>query len=315
MTVLRFFPLLGISILLFVLVPSCTPVPDATVEEEEKLPNSWFFMQRAFPHGYIPKDAYQNAWKQAGSFRQATDLQKQAEPWQFAGPVNVGGRITDLEMHPDDLQTIYAGAASGGIFKSTNQGQSWEAIFDDAASLSIGDIAFAPSDRNILYIGTGEANAGGGSLAYDGLGVYKSTNAGLSWDHLGLEEVGSIGRVAIDPQNSDKVFVAAMGDLFGNNPERGLYRTEDGGQSWEQVLFLNDSTGAIDVIVHPQNPEVVYAATWERIRRPHRRSYGGPGSGIFKSIDGGDSWTRIVGNGWPGNEQGRIGLGYFTLTS
>lgn len=308
MTAYRIVPFLALVLFLLQSISSCTEAQEQAIEEEEKLPNSWFFMQRAYPLGFIPKEAYQRAWKQAATFRQSQDFQKQTSPWEFAGPVNVGGRITDLEMPVNDMQTIYAGAASGGIFKSTDQGLSWTPIFDEAASLSIGDMALAPSDPNILYVGTGEANAGGGSLAYDGLGVYKSTDAGQSWQHIGLEAVGSIGRVAVDPQNPDKVFAATMGDLFGNNPERGLYRTEDGGTSWQQVLFLNDSTGAIDVIFHPQNPDVVYAATWERVRRPHRRSYGGPGSGIFKSMDGGDTWTRVRNNGWPNNDLGRIGL-------
>ena len=261
----------AIALLFFSAISCNVQSFESEAEEEDKLPNSWFFMQRAYPMGYIPKDAYQSGLKQVASFKNNAAFAKQDEPWAFAGPVNIGGRITDLEMPEDDLQTIYAGAASGGIFKSTNQGNSWEPIFDEAASLSIGDIALAPSNKNILFVGTGEANAGGGSLAYDGYGVYKSADAGATWEHAGLENVGSIGRVAIDPVNPDKVFVAAMGDLFGNNPERGLYRTTDGGDSWEQVLVVNDSTGAIDVIIHPQDPSIVYAATWERVRRPERR--------------------------------------------
>ncbi|MEZ5059684.1 MAG: T9SS type A sorting domain-containing protein [Saprospiraceae bacterium] len=279
----------------------------AEEEEEERLPNSWFYMQRAFPLGTIPKDAYQAALKQSAAFRQNAAQSKQDEPWEFVGPVNVGGRITDLEMYEDDLMTIYAGTASGGIFKSSDQGVSWVPIFDEAASLSIGDLDLAPTNKNIIYVGTGEANAGGGSLAYDGYGVYKSTDAGLTWQHKGLENVGSIGKVEIDPKNENRVFVAAMGDLFGNNPERGIYRTIDGGDTWEQVLFLNDSVGGIDLVIHPNNPDTIYAATWQRVRRPNRRSYGGPGSGIFRSYDGGDNWERLT-NGLPGNQLGRIGL-------
>ena len=234
---------------------------------------------------------------------------RSSEDWEFAGPTNIGGRISDLEMPADDINTIYAGAASGGIFKSTDQGDSWVPIFEEAASLSIGDIALAPGNNDIIYVGTGESNAGGGSLAYDGFGVYRSDDAGGSWQHVGLEDAGSIGRVVVDPQNEDRVFVAAMGDLFGNDADRGVYRTLDGGTNWEQVLYVSDSTGAIDLVMHPDDPDVLLAGMWERIRRPAYRQYEGLTTGIYKSTDGGDSWTEIT-QGLPGGLIGRIGLAF-----
>ncbi|NQT76690.1 MAG: T9SS type A sorting domain-containing protein [Bacteroidetes bacterium] len=281
---------------------------DITDEEKaEKSTNDWFFKQRAFPHGEINYDAYKVAYKQAHAMEKEDETRKYTANWNFAGPLNLGGRLSAVAMHPTELSTIYVGAASGGIFKSINDGTSWTPIFDEAMSLSIGDIEIAPSNPDVLYVGTGESNAGGGSLAYDGFGVYRSSDGGGSWEHLGLEEIGSVGRVMIHPQDEDVVFVAAMGRLFSNNPDRGIFRTTDGGASWEKVLYISDSTGGIDLVMDPGNPEVLYAAMWERIRKPDRRQYGGPTSGIYKTTDGGDSWTELT-IGLPNTNIGRIGI-------
>ena len=236
-------------------------------------------------------------------------LREQSAAWEFGGPVNLGGRISAVAMHASEAATIYIGAASGGIFKSENSGFSWEPVFDDAMSLSIGDVEIAPSDPDVLYVGTGESNAGGGSLAYDGFGVYRSGDAGSTWDYIGLEESGSIGRVVIHPSDPDIVYVAAMGRLFSNNTERGVFKSTDGGQTWEKVLFKTDSTGAIDLVMHPQDPDILYAALWERVRKPDRRNYGGPSGGIFKTTDGGSTWTELS-NGLPSPSPyvGRIGI-------
>lgn len=285
---------------------------DVTLEPEEieLRPSDYFFMQRAYPHGTINQEAYREAVQYRQSLQGDNSLHtRNDDPWQFNGPTNIGGRITDIEMHASDTLTIYAGAASGGIFRSDDQGVTWEAIFDDQPTLSIGDLAIAPSNKDVIYVGTGESNAGGGSLAYDGLGVFRSINGGQSWAPAGLDHVGSIGRVQVDPGNPNRVFVAAMGHLFGNNPDRGVYRTLDGGQNWEQVLFLSDSTGAVDLVIHPNDPDIIYAAMWERIRRPDRRSYGGATSGIYRSTNGGDTWSELT-SGLPTapSQKGRIGL-------
>jgi len=278
-------------------------------QPQEKKPNEWFFMQRAFPFEQINHDAYLNALKQTSLIRSETKAQRNTGQWEFAGPINTGGRIADVEMHPLDLNTIYLGAASGGVFKSTDQGINWEPIFDEALSLSIGDIAIAPSNSDIIYVGTGEANAGGGSLAYDGVGVYRSEDAGENWEHIGLEESRNIGRMVVDPIDQDVLYVAAMGNLFADSPNRGIYKTTNGGESWEKVLYVSDSTGAIDVVIHPTNPDTLYAAMWERIRRPNRRSYGGASCGIYRSYNGGETWTELT-NGLPvsATEKGRIGI-------
>lgn len=276
-------------------------------EADEAIPSDHGWAQRAFPFQTIPTEAYYAAVARA-SADQAQARGGVSLDWTLAGPTNIGGRITDLAMHATDLQTIYAATASGGVWKSTDAGDHWQPITDALPSLSIGDIALDPSDKNTLYCGTGEPNGGGGSITYDGRGVYKSSDGGATWQSLGLEATGSIGRIEVDPQRPNRVFVAAMGHLFGNNPERGLYRSTDGGQHWEQKLFLNDSVGVIDVAINPEHPDTVYAVTWERIRRPSKRVYGGPGSAIWRSTDGGEQWQKLT-TGLPGGAQtGRIGI-------
>lgn len=279
-------------------------------EIQKEPPSDWFFKQRAYPYKDINTKAYLNSLKQKNeNLLNRTAPAAFDQPWEFVGPTNVGGRITDIEMWPDDMNTILAGSASGGIFKSVDQGISWEPIFDDAASLAIGDIAISPSNPEVIYVGTGEANSGGGSIAYDGIGVYKSSDRGDTWDHIGLEGVGSIGRVAINPKNEEELYVAAMGRLFGFNSERGIFKTSDSGGSWEQVLSATDSTGGIDLAIHQENPDTLFAALWERSRRPNDLVYGGRSSGIFRSFDGGENW-ELLGNGLPtqDEEMGRIGL-------
>jgi photosystem II stability/assembly factor-like uncharacterized protein len=212
-------------------------------------------------------------------------------------------------MSPTNFDTIYAGAASGGVFKSVDGGITWHPIFDETSALSIGDIAVDPTNPNIIYVGTGEVNSGGGSVTYGGNGVYKSTNGGLTWDHLGLWATEYISRIVVDPINPQNVFLGAMGKLFGENSERGLYRSTDGGTTWENKLFISDSTGCIDVAINPTSPNIVYAAMWERIRTPDSRSFGGPTCGLYRSTDGGDTWIELT-NGLPNNSPnvGRIGI-------
>jgi photosystem II stability/assembly factor-like uncharacterized protein len=278
-------------------------------EKNKKFPNEWFYAQRAFPRGEINKVAYQEALQYRQQVQSNLRGPSGVEEWEFEGPTNVGGRVTDIEMPSNSLETIYVASASGGIFKTENTGQSWSPIFDDAMSLSIGDMELAPSNNDIIYVGTGEPNAGGGSLAYDGFGIYKTTDGGNNWQHLGLENIGSVGKIEVAPTNPDIALVAAMGDLFGKNPARGIFRTTNGGTDWEQVLFVSDSTGFIDLAMHPTNSNIIFAAAWERIRRPDYRRYSGASSGIYRTTDGGDTWELLT-NGLPSlpDEKGRIGL-------
>lgn len=315
-TLLR-FPSLLVWVALLNLVPGlhCNDaerniIVSDKAEEAETAPDDWNYQQRAYPHGRIDK----NAFAQAFQYRVQKEIQNKhstardirTEQWDFSGPTNVGGRITDIEITADQPQYIFVGAASGGIFRSDDWGETWMPVFDDAQSLSIGDMAIAPSDQQIIYAGTGEPNAGGGSVAYDGNGVYKTIDHGDTWTHVGLDSIGSTGRIAIHPTDPNICYVGSMGFLFENNPDRGVFKTQNGGQSWQKVLFINDSTGIIDLVMDPSDPNVIYAAAWQRVRRIHFQQYGGPASGIYKSINGGASWQKISGP-WP-SEIGRIGL-------
>ncbi|MEM6804035.1 MAG: T9SS type A sorting domain-containing protein [Bacteroidota bacterium] len=304
--------ILGVSLYALQLSHLRTKEQEKTETYLRKLqPNEWQFRQRAYPVGELDMQAYRKAQKfRKDQVEKKIALSKTGlsnNEWEFAGPTNIGGRITDVEVTAN-VQRIYTAAASGGIFVSADRGLNWEAVFDNENSLSIGDMALAPTNDSIMYVGTGEANAGGGSLAYDGDGIYKSNDAGKTWSYIGLPEIGSVGKVLVHPKNPEEVFVAAMGPLFKNSTDRGVYKSSNGGFSWSKILYKNDSTGFIDFAMHPDHPDTLYAAAWERIRRPDRRDYGGPSSGICRSYNGGMSWEELgAGNGLP-DTAGRIGI-------
>ena len=184
--------------------------------------------------------------------------------WRNLGPANPVGRVTDIEVPTGEPSTWYVGTAGGGVFKTTNAGTTWTNVFDKTGNVSIGDVATAPGHPELVWVGTGEENARN-SVQW-GNGVYKSTDGGASWQYVGLAESFQVGHIAIHPTDPDIVYVAALGRLWGDNDERGVYRTNDGGQSWEQVLFLDDRTGCIDVRIDPERPETVYACMFERQR-------------------------------------------------
>ena len=277
-------------------------------QPEDEFPSDWFFKQRAYPLGEIPLEKYYEAIEQTKQLK-ALSKPLTTNPWVLLGPTNIGGRVTDIEMSPTSFDTIYAGIASGGVFKSVDGGLNWFPIFDETYTMSIGDLAVDPTNPNIVYVGTGEVNGGGGSVTYGGNGVYKSTDGGSTWNHIGLEATENISRIVINPLNPQIVFLGAMGKLFGKNSERGLYRSTDGGVSWENKLFISDSTGCIDIAINPLQPDTIFAAMWERIRRPDRLSYGGQTCGLYRSTDGGENWNELV-NGLPNNSPsiGRIGI-------
>ncbi|MEP6730086.1 MAG: hypothetical protein ABJE10_05590, partial [bacterium] len=225
--------------------------------------------------------------------------------WRHIGPAAFGGRVDDIEAVEDDPRIIFVGTASGGVFRSRNNGVTWDPVFDaDGAALSIGDIAIAPSDKNVVWVGTGEANGRQSSTWGDG--VYRSRDGGTTWKNMGLRETQQIGRVVVDARDPNTVFVAAAGHLWGPNEQRGLYRTRDGGLTWRKVLGVDDNTGVIDVAL-ARDGRTVFAATYMRRRRGFGFVGGGETSGLWRSLDGGDSWERLT-NGLPSGNTGRIGI-------
>jgi photosystem II stability/assembly factor-like uncharacterized protein len=227
--------------------------------------------------------------------------------WRFIGPVRMSGRVTDIAVAGGITGTILVGSASGGVWRSQNQCRSWETIFDQEASASIGDIDVSRSDPGIIWVGTGENNSSRSTIS--GTGVYKSKDGGKTWKHMGLSDTHHIGRIVIHPENPDIVYVAALGHLYSENRERGLYLTRDGGGTWKKILVVNESTGFIDLVMDPSNHDVLYAASWERLRKAWNLWETGPGSGIYKTDDGGSTWKKCR-SGLPAEEKtGRIGIG------
>jgi len=283
--------------------------------EAKLYPYEWSHLKKTWPYLDADPRAYIDALEQAHKLQRETaenrlSKEQKAVQWEFIGPVNVGGRVVDIEFDPSNPNIIYSGFATGGVFKSTDMGVSWFPIFDDQAVLTVGDIAIDPQNTDVVYIGTGEAN--GGHNNFPGGGVFKSTDAGLTWNFLGLEETTSIGRMLVHPTNSNIVYLAAIGSYFSPNNERGIYKSTDGGSSWNKSLFVSDSTGAIDIIMDPTNPDRMMAAMWERVRRPTSSHLNGPSSGIYKTTDAGTNWDLIppsAGLPDPSSQNvGRIGL-------
>lgn len=273
----------------------------------DSYPAEWAWMQRTFPFWKADNEAFRDEMKKAQLMRStATDYK--LYPVTFAGPNNIGGRISDIEFNPQDPNIVYAGAATGGVFKSIDMGVTWLPVFDDQSFLPIGDIAVDPLHPDTVYVGTGESNGGHNNLP--GGGIYKSTDGGATWQFTGLGNTVSTGRIVINPQHPESLYVASVGSYFGPNPERGIFLSTDGGQTWNSSLFISDSTGAIDVVIDPNNPQRLMASMWERVRRPNSSHLYGPTSGIYRSLDGGASWTELTTNlpNPSATNVGRIGL-------
>ena len=280
--------------------------PAAREDQPFRAPNDWFFAQRAYPFDRIPIDRWRTAQATAEAFR----VRGTGGPiWTPRGPENIPGRITDLAVDPNNDDIVFAGTAEGGVFRTFDAGQTWTPLFDEMPALSIGAVAIDPSDSNVIYAGTGEVNPGGGSIAYGGAGLFRSSDQGDTWTLVGLENSGSIGRIAIHPSDPLTIFVAANGMHWQANTERGVYRTTDGGSTWERVLYVDDQTGCVDLVLRPDNPDVVFATMWQHIRQPGSYDYGGPGCAIHATTDGGDTWS-LVGGGLPApsTNGGRIGI-------
>ncbi|MEV4813158.1 WD40/YVTN/BNR-like repeat-containing protein [Micromonospora avicenniae] len=227
--------------------------------------------------------------------------------WDFFGPSNIGGRVVDIAVDPQVPDQVFIAAASGGVWRSSDAGATFETAWPDGWTQSMGAVAM--TSGGVLLAGTGEAQPGGGSITFGGDGIYRSTDRGKTWRHVGLKDSHAIARFAIDPGNENRIFAAAAGNLFVPGGERGVYLSEDGGQTWRRALAPpNPTTGATEVVIDPSNPRRVYAAMWDHLREPHQRTYGGPGSSLWRSDDGGRNWQRMT-NGLPTDaDQGRWGL-------
>ncbi|MFF4874926.1 WD40/YVTN/BNR-like repeat-containing protein [Micromonospora sp. NPDC000668] len=227
--------------------------------------------------------------------------------WNFFGPSNIGGRVVDIAVDPQVPDQIFIAAASGGVWKSDDAGATFETAWPDDGTQSMGAVAM--TSDGVLFAGTGEAQPGGGSITFGGDGIYRSKDRGRTWRHVGLKDSHAIGRFAIDPSNEDRIFAAASGNLFVPGGQRGVYLSENGGNSWTQVLAPpNATTGATEVVIDPSNPRRMYAAMWDHLREPHQRTYGGLGSSLWRSDDAGRTWSRMT-NGLPTDaDQGRWGI-------
>lgn len=284
---------------------------NSLLENEEEVkslePNDQWHDMRAYPNGfnealYLKRMDEQKTLISANIQNRAVDL---TQTWLHEGPGNIGGKFNVLRKSPVDDDVIYAGATNGGIFKTIDGGTSWNPIFDDMAYLAVGSITIDPLNANTVYVGTGDKNFGGGS--HIGNGIYKSTDAGSTWNQIGLEQTGIITELVIDPINSNTIYAATLGNPYEKTNERGVYKSTDGGLNWNNVLFLSDSSGVIDLIMDPSNPNVLYASGYNRINLPYQSKVSGPESKIYKTIDGGTNWTQLTG-GLPMTEESRIGL-------
>jgi len=312
--------LLVITLLAAASLPLISPVPVARRDrqgsqpnertQKESPPEDWFITQRV-THGGIPPGALEQASAQASALaavaERADPLRTRAR-WQFVGPTNIGGRVVDIAVDPVAADTIYVAAATGGVWKSSDRGAHFSSIWPIANPQSIG--ALVMTATGTLLVGTGEANPGGGSLTYGGSGIYRSVDGGATWQVVGLTNSGAIGRFAVDPTNPQRIFAAAAGQLYNRGGDRGVYESSDGGATWTQKLAGdNDTTGAVDLAIDPTNPNRVFATMWDHFREPDLRTYGGVGSGVYRSTDGGSTWQRLT-NGLPASSStiGRIGI-------
>ncbi|HEV8555553.1 MAG TPA: glycosyl hydrolase [Actinophytocola sp.] len=260
------------------------------------------FLQKTFPGEELPRHAFDTAAAQADR------LPTVGGNWALAGPTSIGGRIVDLALDPRRRDTLYVAAASGGLWRSTDAGATFAPAWPENLTQALGSVAAAPDGT--LYVGTGEANPGGGSLTYTGTGLYRSTDSGRTWTNLGLRDSGAIGKIVVDPRDPRRIFVAATGSLFNQGGDRGVYRSLDGGRTWARVLNgITDTTGASEVMLDPTDSRRVYAVLWDHRRQPNKRSYSGVGSGVYRSVDGGTTWQRLDALVPSAEDLGRIGIG------
>ena len=323
-----FFParnlfILGTAVLVFLLFLLKNIKKDPTTAPEQNLekesinskdssilrPAEWFFALREWPDFHTDIHTYTDALGAA----QASVLAARSRdgnmgfsaPWKLEGPGNIGARINTIAVHPSDPNIIYIGYSHGGVWKTEDGGQSWKSVFDDQNFLSIGDITFDPSHPSVVYVGTGDPNISG--YPFIGDGVWRSVDGGDTWQHLGLDAQRIVSKIIVHPMLPSHIFVATMGLPFERNNDRGLYKSTTLGSSWQQKLFVNNESGVIDLVMSPTNPNTLYAAVWDRIRNNQESIVSGENARIWKSVDGGDTWTKL-GGGLPEDVYSRIGL-------
>ncbi len=271
---------------------------------QKSYPYDQFFLERSYPDKHFSLDAYKKALG-AVQLNVLSESPNQFDgEWTTHGPANLGARINTIAVVPNS-STIYVGFANGGVWKSVNAGTTWQPIFDDQTVLTIGDIAIDPNDTSTIYVGTGDPNITGYPAI--GNGVYKSTNGGQTWTYLGLSETATTSKIIVNPNNSNQIFVATMGLPFERNTDRGLYRTNDGGQTWQRILFLSDQSGITDLVMNPNDPSELFAVGWDRLRNNHESISYGINAKILKTNDGGQTWTLLT-NGLPQGISSRTGI-------
>lgn len=264
---------------------------------EKMAPYDYYEMARNYPDFTMDMKAFNKAVSECYA-----DMRKQAKTnsfndnWTQEGPTNIGGRIVCLAVHPTNANILFAGSVYGGIFKSTDGGNNWQPVFDSTAYLSIGCITIDRNNPNVMYAGTGDPSTA--FTAFTGNGVYKSTDGGETWKYLGLSQTGVVAKIAVHPTNSQILFAATMGFLMRRDSNKGLYRSTDGGITWSSVLYVDMETGVMDVVIHPSNPQILYATTMRRIRTNKESLVFGNTTGLYKSIDGGATWGELT-NGLP----------------
>ena len=278
--------------------------------ERKTEPYDLFSLQRSYPDRDFDWQGWRSAIQQTRRMESAEAAERSNCPgesieWTLQGASNVAGRVNSLAVQPNNEMTLLAGFSGGGIFKTTDGGINWRPVFDDQPELSIGDITYDPSNPNIVYAGTGDPNVP--SVVFNGNGIYKSTDAGETWAYLGLGLQGIISKVLIDPGNSQTLFAAVMGNPYVRDVQRGIYKSTDGGANWTKVLFVSNQAGASDLVMNPANPQILYASFWDRIRNNQESVIYGTHAKVYKTTDGGTTWTQLSG-GLPTGVMGRTGL-------
>lgn len=299
--------LIFFSLFIFSCGKNTLPQRDRLAEKSE--PYDLFSFQRSYPD----RDFDWQGWRKAVQQTRLSETAQSRElncgdnqtNWIQQGPMNVGGRCNTLAVKPDNEDVVLAGFAGGGIFKSTDGTLNWYPVFDENMELAIGDITFDPSNPNVVYAGTGDPNVP--SIVFNGDGIYKSMDAGESWQRLDNSPSGIISKVLVHPGNSAVLWAAAMGNPYIRDNHRGIYKSTDGGNSWQQVLFVSNQTGASDLVQSPSDPMILYASFWDRIRNNQESVVYGPNAKVYKSSDGGETWTQL-GGGLPTGVMGRTGL-------